>query len=124
MVSFLGAGSQLLTQTRYLTGFIPASPEFRDYLESWTILDRVVPFGLDALLIAAAASLLALRSVAVGFYAAYCAAAALAAVHHALTTRWLELYGRAGVAAVAIGMTLSLLELLYVIRLRSKGLLI
>lgn len=124
LFSLLCAASQIFTQTGNLTGSIPVSPEGRRYLESWTILDKIVPYGLDALLMAAAVSLLALRSVAVTLYAAYCVATTLAIVQHALTTRFLEIYGGVGVAAVAFSLVVSLLELWYVAHLRSKGLLI
>lgn len=101
----------------------PASPELRVYLDSWTILDKVIPYVLDTLLILAAASLFALRARAVGLFAAYCAALGVGLVQHALTTRWLDVFGWAGIAAAGVGLTLSLLALWYVIRLRSRGLL-
>jgi len=120
ILCLLAAGAQLLNQ---LTAPRPTSPELRAYVDSWTILDKWIPYVLDGLLILAAASLFALQARAVGLFAAYAAVGAVASVQHALTTRWLDVFGWAGIAAVGVGLALSLLVLLYVIRLRSRGVL-
>ena len=123
ILCLLAAGSQLLNHTLVLIATRPASPELHKYFDSWSILDKATPYVLDALLILAAASLFALRSRAVSLFAAYGAAAAVGSVQHALTTRWLDLFGWAGIAAVGANLTLFLLVLWYVIRLRSRGVL-
>ena len=104
-----------------VAGGFPLSGGLEAYVASWTIVDKVAPFLLNALLGVAAVSLFRMRRTAVPQLTAYFGGTVLFLGYHALATQWVELYAGAGIATNVIWTMVFAGVLLYARRLRSRG---
>lgn len=116
----VAGSSQLLSHTAIIAALVPLDERTQAVVASWSLWDKVTPYILSMLLLAAAIALIAMRAIAFHFYATYFAVVSLATIQQAITTKWLEHFGRAAWSAVA-GLAIFAFMVWYVYQLRKNG---
>lgn len=116
----LAALSQLISHTALISGALPLDERMQSHLDSWSLLDKAWPYLLNIVLLAASKSLLAMKKVSLQLYISYLILVTIATVQHAITTKWIETFGKGALSALG-GLAIFTIIVVYVYRLRKDG---
>ena len=121
ILCILTAISQLMSHSTIISGRLEYEAQMQEYVNSWSLLDKVFPYILSILLLASAVSLVAMKRKALHLFGAYFVLVLLATIQHSITTLWLDIYGSIGVFSVLVGIVLTGAIVWYVYRLSVRG---
>lgn len=121
ILCFLMALSGSCNNAVFLSGVLPLSPIQQEYLDSWTLFDKVAPFVGAIVLFAAGVALLMRRKSAVWLFGVYFLIAVTISLVHAATSSWLTNNGSTGLLATGASWLMFGVCWWYAAHLKRKG---
>ncbi len=115
------AVSQIFVQTLLLS-LDPSTqlPEVRNTIESWSIVDRVLPYVMAALLLISTFLFFRLQKSSTNWFGIYTALQLVLLLRQAITTNWLVNYGLRGAILGFGGLAVFVIALGYMLWLRKE----
>ncbi len=100
------------------------SKTFQAYLNSWSLLDKIIPFVLNPLLILSSFFMLKRKAISIKLFLVYLILTLLGTTVHIISSKWYEYYGMKGIAATVGSLSVMIAVYLYLRSLKKKGILV
>ena len=121
VVIIIAGISGIISNYMLQSGYQAVNVRFQSYLDSWTLIDKIVPYVLNPLLILSAICMSKYKLISLKLYLAYLILVLLSTIIHFLSTSWYEYYGLKGIAATTVSMSISLGVYFYLLKLEKSG---